>query len=139
LRSHPKTALLGGATLGDCLQNRIQFFAALITAVAMPSLVRADGGAWNRETFEYYASIIRKQPATHSRIIQACTENGLAAMTDRARTEVERDSGMPPEKATAEGCRRMVKGIASGAVKYEAYRAWADAPDDKRVVFPDYK
>ncbi len=45
---------------------------------------------------------------------------------------------MPLEKAAAEVCRRMVKGIASGAVKYEAYRAWADAPDDERVVFPDY-
>jgi len=43
---------------------------------------------------------------------------------------------MPPEKAAAEVCRRMVNGIASGAVKYEAYRAWADAPE---VVFPDYK
>lgn len=28
--------------------------------------------------------------------------------------------------------------IASGAVTYEAYRAWADAPADKRVTFPDY-
>ncbi|MDR6667972.1 hypothetical protein [Rhizobium sp. 1399] len=139
LRPHLKAALLGDAAPGDYLPNRIEYFAALIIAVAMPSLVRADGGAWNRETFEYYASIIRKQPATHSRIIQACTENGLAAMTDRARTEVERDSEMPPEKATAEVCRRMVKGIASGAVTYKAYRSWADAPDDKRVVFPDYK
>ncbi|CAN7571739.1 hypothetical protein [Rhizobium sp. LjRoot258] len=31
----------------------------------------------------------------------------------------------------------MIKGIASGTVTYEAYRAWVDAPDDKRVTFPD--
>jgi len=105
----------------------------------MPSLVRADGGLWNRETFEYYASVIRKQPATHARLIEGCTENWLAGLTDRARTEIERDSAMRPEKAAAEVCRRMVKGIASGAVTYEAYRAWAGASDDKRVVFPDYK
>lgn len=109
-----------------------------MTMVAMPSLVRA-GGVWNRETFEYYASVIRKQPATHSRIIEGCTKNGLAGLSDRARTEVERDNGMPPEKAAAEVCRRMVEGIASGSVTYEAYQAWAGAPDDKRVVFPDYK
>lgn len=121
------------------MTKRIQLIAALIAALAIPSLVRADGGAWNRETFEHYASVIREHPATHSRIIQACTENGLAAMTARARAEVERDSGMPAEKAIAEVCRRVIKGIASGAVKYEAYRAWAEAPDDKRVVFPDYK
>jgi hypothetical protein len=46
---------------------------------------------------------------------------------------------MPAAKAIAEVCRRMIKGIASGAVKYEAYRAWAETPDDKRVVFPDFK
>lgn len=124
---------------GDSLPNKIQLIAALITVVATPSLAQADSGTWNSETFEYYASIIRKQPATHSRIIQACTENGLVAMAGPARTEVERDSGMPPEKATAEVCRRLVKGIAFGAVKYETYRAWVDAPDDKRVVFPDYE
>ncbi|MGO4118225.1 MULTISPECIES: hypothetical protein [Rhizobium] len=121
------------------MPNRIQLIAALIATLAIPSLVRADGGAWNRETFEYYASVIREQPSTHSRIIHGCAENGLAAMTDRARAEVERDSGMPAAKAIAEVCRRMIKGIASGAVRYEAYRAWAETPDDKRVVFPDYK
>lgn len=67
----------------------------------------------------------------------------VAALIDLMPMDVEEVTGslvgMPPEKATAEVCRRMVKGIASGAVKYEAYRAWADAPDDKRVVFPDYK
>ncbi|MEK1895616.1 MAG: hypothetical protein AAAB20_20465 [Rhizobium sp.] len=59
-------------------------------------------------------------------------------MTEQARAELERDSGMSAEKAKTEVCRRMIKGIASGAVTYEAYRAWADAPDDKRVTFPDY-
>jgi len=44
---------------------------------------------------------------------------------------------LPPEKAAVEARRRMVEGIAFGSVTYEDYRAWADAPDDKRVVFPD--
>jgi len=99
------------------------------------SLVRA-GDVWNRETFEYYASVIRKQPATRSRIIEGCSRNGLVGLSDRSRTEVERDSGMPPEKAAVEARRPMVEGIAFGSVTYEDYRAWADAPDDKRVVFP---
>jgi len=60
----------------------------------------------------------------------------LVGLSDRSRTEVERDSGMPPEKAAVEARRRMVEGIAFGSVTYEDYRAWADAPDDKRVVFP---
>jgi hypothetical protein len=119
--------------------DKIRLIAALVAVLAIPSLVRADDGPWNSETFEYYASIIREQPATRPRIIKGCSEGGLSAIRDRLRAEFELDSGMPAEKAAVEVCRRFITGIASGAVKYETYRAWVETPDDKSVVIPDYK
>ncbi|WP_257784832.1 hypothetical protein [Rhizobium phaseoli] len=35
-------------------------------------MAKADG--WNEETFEYYASIVRQLPETHSRMIDDCCQ-----------------------------------------------------------------
>ncbi|MEX2697640.1 hypothetical protein [Rhizobium mongolense] len=99
----------------------------------------AEENVWNEETFEYYASIIRQQPDTHSRLIDGCAQRGILKMDSDTKAQIERDSSMSASEATKEVCRRVIKGIASGAVTYEVFRKWANAPDDEKVSFPDYQ
>ncbi|MET3587359.1 hypothetical protein ABID21_003484 [Pseudorhizobium tarimense] len=60
-------------------------------------------------------------------------------MDHRLRKEFKLVSGMPVKKAADEVCRRLIKGIATGAINYETYRAWMETPDDTSVAIPDYK
>ncbi|MDR6671026.1 hypothetical protein [Rhizobium sp. 1399] len=110
----------------------------VFTAFAV-SPAKADNNAWDRETFEHYSSVLRKSPEVHERLILACAKNQRAAEDGGVNAELERSSGLIASKAAEEICRRMIKGIASGAVTYEVYRQWVDTPADKAVVFPDYK
>ncbi|WP_176536240.1 hypothetical protein [Rhizobium sp. L9] len=98
----------------------------------------ADESGFNEETFEYYASIIRQLQETHSRLIDNCAKKAIAKMDGDMKAEVERETSQPVGQATREVCRRMVKGIASGAVTYEIYRAWYDTPEGN-VRIPDYQ
>jgi hypothetical protein len=60
-------------------------------------------------------------------------------MDTEAKAQTERDTSMSADEAARDVCRRMIKGIASGAVTYEVYRKWFDTPDDEKVRFPDYQ
>ena len=116
----------------------IAVIACVFTAFAFVS-AKADNNPWDRETFEHYSSVIRQSPEIHERLILACAKNQQTAEDGGVNSELERSSGMVAAKAAEEVCRRMIKGIASGAVTYEVYRKWVDTPADRAVVFPDYK
>ncbi|TLX14376.1 hypothetical protein [Rhizobium sp. MHM7A] len=99
----------------------------------------ADDSGWNEETFKYYASIVRQLPEKHSRMIDDCAKNGMAKMDRETKVELERATRNPIDETAKELCRRMVKGIASGAVTYEVFRTWLDTPDGGKVRLPDYQ
>ncbi|ANL41138.1 UNVERIFIED_ORG: ABC-type arginine transport system permease subunit [Rhizobium esperanzae] len=101
------------------------------------AMAKADG--WNEETFEYYASIVRQLPETHSRMIDDCARNGIAKMDNETKEQLKRAVPKPIDETTREICRRLVKGIASGAVTYEVFRTWLDSPDGGKVSLPDHQ
>lgn len=120
------------------MRQQVNRMAALILGLAISVPAWANDGAWSKETFEYNASIIRQRPMAHARIIEGCSKVAFG-LSDEIRTDLERDTGMTADQVSEEVCRRMIRGIASGAVTYEIYKKWWDTPSSERVTIPDYK
>jgi hypothetical protein len=121
------------------MRNYLAIVTGIISALCAIATAEANDNHWNKETFEYYASVIRKSPAMHERLISACAEKQQESADGVVNSELEHSTGMTPPKAAQEICRRMIKGIASGAVTFEVYRQWVDTPDGRTAIFPDYK
>ncbi|MHC2297991.1 hypothetical protein ACVJBD_002197 [Rhizobium mongolense] len=69
------------AALRVLLCRRACQLAVLSLLLGFAGIALAEENVWNEETFEYYASIIRQQRDTHSRLIDGCAigrdgENG---------------------------------------------------------------
>lgn len=130
---------LFNSALHELLCGRAGRVAILGLLLGHAGVAWADESGWNEETFGYYSSIIRQLPETHSRLIDGCAKDGIAQMDTETKAQTEHDTSMSADEAARDVCRRMIKGIASGAVTYEVYRKWLDTPDDEKVRFPDYQ
>ena len=50
-----------------------------------------------------------------------------------------KSNAIAAERVAHEACRRLIKGMASGAVTFDLYRKWLLAPPGEEITLPDYR